>query len=139
MRIAIVSIAVAAAGLSLLASGQQTEQPAGVRMFMRGKLNHSQRVLEGLVSEDFESILQHAERLKLLSHEATWQVIQTAEYRQQSEEFRRAADELMTAAKSRNIDGVALAYVGLTLNCVRCHKYVRAVQSKRPLAPGRPQ
>lgn len=32
------------------------------------------------------------------------------------------------AAKKKNIDGAALAYMETTMKCVSCHKYVRAVR-----------
>ncbi|MCA9271035.1 MAG: hypothetical protein KDA41_21285, partial [Planctomycetales bacterium] len=65
----------------------------------------------------------------VLSQEASWQVLQTPEYRQQSLEFRRAAQALKESAEKRNLDAAALAYVDVTLKCVRCHHNVRHVRS----------
>ncbi len=31
----------------------------------------------------------------------------------------------MRKAKDKNLDGVTLAYMDLTMSCVRCHQYVR--------------
>ena len=95
---------------------------------MRLKLAHSQRLLEGIVLEDYKLIEKSAQDLSLLSHDEMWQVFQTPEYAQQSLEFRRAADEVAAAAHKRNIDGAALSYVGMTLKCVNCHKHVRDVR-----------
>lgn len=106
----------------------QLRQPNQVRDFMRAKLVHSQKLLEGLTMEDYDEIAKHAQDLSLLSLAANWQVLQTEEYVQQSREFRRAADALREAAKKRNIDGAALAYVDVTMKCVNCHKYVRGVR-----------
>ena len=54
-----------------------------------------------------------------------WNVIQTPEYQQRSDEFRRHARALTKAAQDKNLDGATLAYVQLTLACVECHKHVR--------------
>jgi len=108
------------------------EQPNKVREFMRRKLTHSQKVLEGLVTEDFDAIAQHAQELSLLSQAANWQVLQTPDYLDHSTEFRRAADRLRDAARKKNLDGSALAYVDVTLSCVNCHKYVRGTRMAAP-------
>ena len=99
-----------------------------VREFMRKKLVHSQKVLEGLTVNDLEMVAKNAQELSLLSQAATWQVLQTPDYLQQSADFRRTADALTEAARKGNLDGAALAYVELTMKCVSCHKYVRGVR-----------
>ena len=103
-------------------------KPKGVSEFMRLKLGHSQAVLEGLATEDFRMIEKAAQAMSAQSMEESWQVFETPEYLQHSSEFRRAADTLSAAARDKNLDGSALAFVGLTLKCVQCHKYVRDVQ-----------
>ena len=109
------------------------EKPDGtvandVHDFMRLKLEHSQKVLEGIALEDFAEIAKHSQAISLLSQEATWRVLQTPDYLQHSTEFRRAADAMTVAANKKNLDGAALAYVDLTMKCVNCHKYVRGVR-----------
>ena len=110
-----------------------TQQPDNVRPFMRAKLEHSQKVLEGLTTEDFDMIAKGAAQMEVLSQEAAWQVLQTPEYRAQSIEFRRAAKSLKEAASDENIDKSALAYVDLTMKCVKCHAYVRNVRNASTL------
>jgi cytochrome c556 len=105
-----------------------SETPPSLRDFMRVKLSHSQKVLEGLTTPDFDMIAKNSEALKRLSLESDWQVIQTPEYQDFSKHFRRAADALTETAKKKNLDGAALAYVELTMNCINCHKYVRGVR-----------
>ena len=97
--------------------------------FMRQKLVHSQKILEGLTTDDLETVAKHSQELSLLSQAATWQVLQTPDYLQHSIEFRRAADALTEAAKKKNLDGAALAYVDVTMKCISCHKYVRGVRT----------
>ena len=93
--------------------------------FMRAKLGHSQRVLEGLSLEDYDLIARGAQELALASQASSWQVLQTEEYARQSSEFRRSCDSLRNAAKAKNLDGAALAWMEVTMKCIQCHKYVR--------------
>lgn len=95
------------------------------RSFMQGKLQHSQKILEGLALENFDLIAKNAQELSLLSLESQWEVIRTQHYVDQSADFRHAIQHLVDAAKSKNVDAVALAYMDVTLKCVHCHKYVR--------------
>jgi hypothetical protein len=108
----------------------QVEGPPNrnVETFMRAKLIHSQKVLEGLTTENFDLIAKESQQMSLLSLASTWQVIETPEYTRRSNEFRRAADDLTKAAKNKNLDGATLAFVNVTLKCVECHKYVRTVR-----------
>lgn len=119
---------VACAGWLTRAAEQPPRQPNQVRDFMRAKLVHSERVLEGLTLQDFDLVAKHAQELSLLSQAAQWQVLQTPEYLHRSQEFRRIADRLTAAAREKNLDGATLAYVELTMECVQCHRYVRGNQ-----------
>jgi len=105
------------------------------REFMRRKLDHSQKVLEGIVQEDFDLIQKNAKALSLLSQVAEWQNLPSPEYKQHGAEFRRNADALAKAAADKNLDGAALKYVELTLNCVNCHKHVRTFRPEDPKKP----
>lgn len=111
------------------------QEPNKVSEFMRAKLVHSQKVLEGLATENYDQIARNAQDLSLLSQAATWQVLQTPEYRDRSTEFRRSTDALAEAAKKKNLEGAALAYVDVTMKCVNCHKYVRQVRMAKAPAP----
>jgi cytochrome c556 len=115
-------------GLGMICWAQPKPGGGDLRDFMRVKLKHSQDILAGLVTEDLEKVAKGAQELSLLSQSESWQVYQTEGYLQHSKEFRRAADALRDAAKAKNIDAVALAYVDTTLKCVTCHKYVRDVR-----------
>jgi hypothetical protein len=95
---------------------------------MKRKLEHSQKVLEGLALNDFKAITNHAEELIAISKEAEWKVLKTPQYEIYSNDFRRTADALVKNANEKNIDGAALNYVELTLTCVKCHKHVREVK-----------
>ena len=94
---------------------------------MRAKLGHAQLVLEGLALADYDLIARGAHDLALASQASSWQVLQTEDYARQSREFRRACESLRFAAKDKNLDGAALAWMEVTLKCIQCHKYVRDV------------
>lgn len=112
---------------SLPGSSQVTDVPQVRRIaaFMRPKLQHSQKVLEGIVMKDFDMISKNARKLSLLSMDSSWQVIQKQEYFDRSREFQRTAYMLSQLADKNNLDGAALAYIQLTTQCFECHKYVR--------------
>lgn len=96
-----------------------------VKPLMRQKLDRAKSILEGLTLEQYDKIASNARSLKLLSTEAGWKVLQTKEYEQQSNDFRRACDLLEKAAKEKDINRAALSYVSLTVRCVECHNYMR--------------
>jgi cytochrome c556 len=95
---------------------------------MRVKLRHSQKVMEGLVLEDYAEIAKNAQEMSLLSLAATWQVFETPEYVDYSRKFRNATDALSDAARDKNLDRATLAFNQVTTKCVECHKYVRGIR-----------
>lgn len=99
--------------------------------FMQRKLEHSGKLLEGLTREDFELIAKHSQAMSLLCVDEEWMVLQTPEYRERSNEFRRSVNAITEAARSKNLDAATLAYVDATMKCVACHKYVRKAQSDK--------
>lgn len=119
--------------LAFVASIQpgRSQPPNQVGDFMRAKLTHANKVLEGLAVEDYDLVAKHSQEISLLSQAATWRVLQTPEYMERSTEFRRSVDALTQAAKKKNLDAAALAYVDVTMKCVSCHKYVRHVRMAR--------
>ena len=121
----ILSGIVALATISWLAPGGYGEPRDDLRDFMRVKLKHSQKVLEGLVLGDFDTVARNAQDMSLLSLAATWQVLQTPQYLDYSRKFRSAADTLTNMARKKNLDEATLAYNKMTVKCIECHKYVR--------------
>lgn len=121
------ALTVGIVAVGMLAIRGHSQQPDDLKLFMRAKLTHSQKLLEGLATEDYNLLAKHAQELALLSQATNWNVLQTEDYLQHSIEFRRAASAVKEAAKQKNLDGATLAYVDMTMKCVRCHKYVRGV------------
>ncbi len=119
---------VLAAGLMLAAAfvaRGQDPQRNELRAFMRQKLDCSERILEGLTREDFTMIHKNARRLLVLSEDAQWKVSPNIHYFHLSRQFQTIAEHLIEKAGKKNLDGTTLAYMELTMNCVKCHKLVR--------------
>lgn len=122
-------VALFSAGLlTSLTVNVHAQEREALKTFMRAKLGHSQKVLEGLVQDDFAKVEKNAQELSLLSLAATWQVLTTPEYVELSRKFRTEADKLTEAAKQKNLDQAAKAFNGVTRQCVECHKYLRDVK-----------
>lgn len=132
-RLYCVAVLGTAAGIAVQGHAQTQ-----LAQLMRNKLLFAQRLLEGIALSDFTRISQSAEELMQISKSAEWLVYRTPRYEMHSNEFRRAAETIVQKAQAKNIDGVALAYVDLTLSCVRCHTYVREVREARLPLPQLP-
>ncbi|MBL9091977.1 MAG: hypothetical protein JNL96_12190 [Planctomycetaceae bacterium] len=115
-------------GFALISTSGRTDEPNKTAGFMRLKLAHSQQLLEGLALNDARMVEKNAQALSTLTRDEMWQVLQTPEYLQYSVDFRKAADAVAAAAGKQNLDGAVLAYMGLTMQCVECHKHVRDVR-----------
>jgi hypothetical protein len=102
-----------------------------LKKLMVDKLRNAQRLLEGIVLRDFRKITTSAEELIQISKTAEWHALRTPRFEMHSNEFRRAAEVVLQKAKDKNLDGVALSYVEMTLSCVRCHEHVREVRDAR--------
>jgi hypothetical protein len=121
------------AGIPTL-SGHDPE-PTKVQQLVQKKLEHVQKVLAGVATGDFRLMAANAEELMQISKLAECRVVKTPRYELHSDEVRRAAESLIQEANNKNVDASALAYVEMTLACVKCHKYVREVRMSRLEAP----
>jgi hypothetical protein len=105
------------------------DEPQKVSDLMKKKLTNAQKVLEGVVTGDFDKIAKHADELMVISKAVEWKVVRSPQYEMHTNQFRRAVDDLSERAKEKNLDGAALSYVDMTLSCVKCHKYVRETKT----------
>jgi hypothetical protein len=112
-------------------SGHGAEPKDQVADLMKRKLAESQKLLAGIALGDFDEITRHSEELIVISNQAEWKVLRTPRYEIYSNEFRRTAETIVKNARQKNLDGAALGYVDMTLNCVKCHKYVREERMTR--------
>ncbi|MEK6234254.1 MAG: hypothetical protein N2C14_06055 [Planctomycetales bacterium] len=96
-------------------------------VFMRAKLASSHKVLEGLVTEDFDLVRQGAEEMKKISEAGEWRKYDDPVYDHYSAEFRRLCEKLIKLAEDENIEGASFTYLYSTNVCISCHQYVRDV------------
>ena len=98
---------------------------------MRRKLRYADRLLSGLVTQDFAGLEANAGKLVELSRGSGWAARQTPEYALFLTEFQRATGDLITAAKGRDVGGANPAFGQLTTSCIACHKYIRGDEAKK--------
>jgi len=130
MRSALI-LALAGGAVAITGLIGEPQKSSPNREFMRQKLEHAQRVLEGITLEDFELVTKNARKLSALSQEAAWRAFDSPEYIEHSARFRRNTEALARAAANRNLDGATLAHFNVTMSCVECHKFVRGKSAAR--------
>ena len=107
------------------AKADETPANKQITSLMQMKLDKSKALLEALAMEDYKAIAKNSRALRLLSLESGWNVIQTPEYANQSNEFKRSTDLITEAAEQKDLGRATLGYVALTVRCVECHIYLR--------------
>ena len=122
-RLAVILIGVLTIGVTLGLA--QSKRSRAAKEFMRDKLELSQKVLEGVATEDWDMVVAKGAKLSAMTQEADWRVFENPNYDAQSKAFRQHVDSLVQAAKKKDLDAATLAYVRMTLSCVDCHKAVR--------------
>ncbi|MBN9522842.1 hypothetical protein J0H58_30715 [bacterium] len=132
------AVALFAAGVSP-AQDRPAAQPKQLPVMVR-KLTHAQKVLEALAREDYDLLRTHADGLAACVKDATWRINDTERYLLFSNDFAREAASLQKAAKDKRGDAATLAFIDMTLTCVKCHRYLRdegivRVPDLGPLAP----
>ena len=96
---------------------------------MKAKRERAHAVLDALTAGDADVLRRNAEVLAAI---AEMRVLitgyKTEEYQFQAKAFKHAADDLLTAAKAKNLDAAALAYSDMTRTCVKCHRHFRGLK-----------
>ena len=134
-------LAFCAAGLLALTAGHglaQPTKPPGTsdslpippeNEAMKAKRERAHAVLDALTAGDHDALRRNAEGLAIIADMRVFaSPYKTDEYKYQAQVFKHAADDLVTAAKAKNLDGAALAYADMTRTCVKCHVHFRGVR-----------
>lgn len=108
-----------------------SKAPSTVQVLMQQKLESAHGLLEGIVREDFALIQTHADQLKNISKATTWHKPDSGLFLSYAKSFQNAADYMVEQTKVKNLEGVAMGYVRITMECMQCHNYVRAGRSKK--------
>lgn len=94
-------------------------------IWMKKKLDYSQNILAGITEEDFDKIADNARAMKGLGKFEAFVRSRNAAYTRQLQAFDDINDEIIRQADKDNVEGAALAFTQLTINCVNCHKVLR--------------
>ncbi len=119
----VVLVLFAVIGLGKLQSQDPPRVASGA--FMKLKLEPAKKILEGIALKNFEMIQKNAEEIRKLTLDEGWMVRQTLEYRKESQKFQKTMTLLSRAAKEEDLEAASLAYMQMTMNCVRCHELMR--------------
>lgn len=132
MRLVLVLMSVGLASAATAADSVKTptKTPTTTQMLMRQKLECAHGLLEGIVRENFDMITKNAETLATISRATTWHKQDSAEFLHFAKSFQNSADFLVEQAKAKNIEGVALGQMRVTLDCMQCHTFVRGKSDK---------
>jgi len=108
----------------LLGFGAGPRQGPEVTSVMREKLEHTQKILEAVVTDDWVGLEQHSRELERLIQDPRWTALRYPEYARHSGAFARSVQDLHRAAVQRDLEKTPKAYIEVTLTCVECHRYL---------------
>lgn len=94
---------------------------------MRAKLASTQRIVDGLVSKDFDDISKGAEELMRICKATEWEAHSDSVYAHHRKELMRQAEKMVNSASRENLDGAAYSYIHALTTCIGCHDYCRDV------------
>jgi hypothetical protein len=122
--------------LVVIAGGPSSSaQTPRLNKVMRAKLDHTQRILEAVVTSNWQQLDLESRELARASQDPAWSVLKMPEYLRHSGAFLRATDDLIEAAKLRDLEAASLGFISLSTSCVSCHRYI----ARARIASGRPQ
>lgn len=102
-------------------------------LMMQTKLTASQRLLDGLLNRDFDTIAASATLLSKvaeLPQPAREQPVEDRIYEHFRTEFQRLSQQLQSMAEQKNLEGAAYVHQSLTATCIACHSHLRDPQAQ---------
>src|SRR5262245_56097522 len=121
----------AAHGLGQNPKKEQKDKPDALPLpneaqVMQVKLQRFQALLEAITKEDYKAMEANASSLARIGEMTAFlRAYKTEEYEVQARAFKRAAATLAAKAEDKNLDGATLAYLDMTMGCVKCHNHFR--------------
>jgi hypothetical protein len=109
---------------SLTAGPTPSAQTARMKGVMRAKLDHSQRILEAVVTSNWQLLDRDSRDMAQVVRDPAWTSLAMPEYVRHSEAFLRATNELAEAVRLRDLESASLGLISLTTSCVSCHRYL---------------
>jgi hypothetical protein len=120
----VMRLCVAVVLASVITSPSSSAQTARMKQVMRAKLDHSQRILEAVVTSDWQLLDRESREMSLVARDPAWNSLTLPEYVRHSEAFLRATDDLIAASRLRDVESASLGFISLTTSCVNCHRYL---------------
>lgn len=113
----------------MLAAGEdaRSEGDKNLSALMLAKTSSAHRVVDGLVSENFEEIGRGARDLSRICQATEWTGRDDQVYSHHRTELRRLSAKLEEMANQRNLDGAAYTYMHSLTVCISCHQHCRNV------------
>lgn len=111
--------------LTTLTAVGKDQAPSTTQTLMQAKLSSMHALLEAIISEKFDVIQANADKLREISRATTWHKGDTDQFLRHATSFQNAAEYLAEQSKNKNIEGVAMGYVRVNLECMQCHNNVR--------------
>ena len=109
---------------SSIAPTKLAKQPMST--WMERKLGYSQAIFKALATGDLETVRLNAAQMNLVGKVEGFARMKNRPYQAQLHTFDRISHEIALQADKGNIEGATLAFNQLTVNCVQCHKLLRA-------------
>lgn len=130
---AVAACCVASSVVYRASSAAEPADEKDVSVQMQAKLASAEKVLKGLVTEDFDLIRSGAEELRDIGALTDRHAKDDQVYDHYSAEFRRQAEKLILMAERKNLEGASFCYMHTTSVCISCHQHVRDVGEVAPL------
>lgn len=117
--------------IPVTADDEKVIRTEDTQVMMQAKLVHSQKVLEGLVTQDFKSIEKAAAALSKISLTPAPDLRKAGDksdeqvYEHFRMEFARLAGQLEGHARREELEATAYVQQNLTATCIACHDYIR--------------
>ncbi len=134
MKKSVIALACLIAVVGLLAVRAQETPPTkkvtpeqDVSAVMEEKLRFSHKLLDSLAREDYPELEIAAQELRRIAREQ-WATNPSDEYKTQLQVFWTTLEGTESGAQRKEIDEATLAYMQMTLSCVKCHKLIRREQ-----------
>jgi hypothetical protein len=119
-----IRLALAILLIAVTAGSTPSAQTPRMKQVMRGKLDHSQRILEAVVTSNWPLLDRESREMAMVVRDPAWSALTMPEYLRHSEAFLRATNDLTEAAKLRDLESASLGLISLTTSCVSCHRYL---------------
>ena len=110
--------------IAVMVGPAPTAQTPRIKQVMRAKLDHSQRILEAVVTSNWQLLDRESRELGQVVRDPAWSALVMPEFIRHSEAFLRATNDLTEAAKLRDLESASLGLISLTTSCVSCHRHM---------------